>query len=65
MAMKISRLVMFGSVAVGMLAQTGAPQNAFTPDQMKWGPPPPFVPPGAQVALVEGDPSAPSGDFPS
>jgi quercetin dioxygenase-like cupin family protein len=63
MAMKISRLVMFGSVAVGMLAQTGAPQNAFTPDQMKWGPPPPFVPPGAQVALVEGDPSAPSGDF--
>jgi quercetin dioxygenase-like cupin family protein len=63
MAMKISRLVMFGSVAVGMLAQTGAPQNAFTPDQMKWGPPPPFVPPGAQVALVEGDPGAPSGDF--
>jgi hypothetical protein len=30
---------------------------------MKYGPPPPFVPPGAQVAVLEGDPSASSGDF--
>jgi anti-sigma factor ChrR (cupin superfamily) len=46
-----------------LLAQSGGHQNAFTPDQIKYGPPPPFVAPGAQVAVVEGDPSASSGDF--
>ena len=33
--------------AVVLSAQSGAPQNAFTPDQVKWGPAPPFVNPGA------------------
>ena len=46
-----------------LLAQSGKPQNAFTPEQMKWSPPPPFVAPGAQLAVLEGDPSASSGDF--
>jgi hypothetical protein len=49
--------------AAVLLAQSGTPQNAFVPDQMKYGPPPPFVPPGAQLAVLEGDPSASSGDF--
>ena len=44
-------------------ADAGSPKNAFTPDQINWGPPPPFVPPGAQMAVLEGDPSASSGDF--
>jgi hypothetical protein len=38
-------------------------QNAFTPDQIKWGPVPAFIPPGAQLAVVEGDPMAASGDY--
>ena len=38
-------------------------QNAFTPDQIKYGPPPPFLAPGAQLAVLEGDPTASSGDF--
>ncbi|MGH9775792.1 MAG: cupin domain-containing protein [Candidatus Acidiferrales bacterium] len=38
-------------------------QNAFTPDQVKFGPAPPFIPPGAQLAVLEGDPMASSGDF--
>ena len=46
-----------------LLAQSGKPQNAFTPDQIKWGPPPPFLAAGAQVAVIEGDPMASSGDF--
>ena len=46
-----------------LLAQSGAHQNAFTPDQIKYGPPPPFVAPGAQVAVLEGDPTAATGDF--
>jgi quercetin dioxygenase-like cupin family protein len=34
----------------------------ITPDEAKWGPPPPGLPPGAEVAILEGDPSA-SGPF--
>ena len=48
--------------AVLALAQSGA-QNAFTPEQIKYGPPPPFVAPGAQLAVLEGDPTASTGDF--
>jgi len=46
-----------------LLAQSGSHQNVFTPDQIKWGPPPPFVAPGAQLAVIEGDPMGSSGDF--
>jgi hypothetical protein len=45
-----------------LLAESGT-QNAFTPDQIKWGPPPPFVAPGAQLAVIEGNPMASSGDY--
>jgi hypothetical protein len=38
-------------------------KNAFTPDTIPWGPAPPFIPPGAQLAVLEGDPSASSGEY--
>jgi hypothetical protein len=38
-------------------------QNAFTADQIKWGPAPPFIPAGAQLAVLEGNPMATSGDY--
>jgi len=44
-------------------AQLSHGQNAFTPDQVKWGPAPPFIPAGAQLAVLEGDPMASSGDY--
>jgi|SRR5580692_5553432 hypothetical protein len=44
-------------------AQSGVPQNAFTPAQIKYGPPPPFVAAGAQFAVLEGNPAASSGDY--
>jgi quercetin dioxygenase-like cupin family protein len=53
---------LFVSAAL-LLAQSGAPQNMFLPEQIKYGPPPPFVPPGAQLAVLEGDPGASSGDY--
>jgi ChrR Cupin-like domain len=37
--------------------------NAFTPDTIAWGPPPPFVAPGAQFAVIEGDPMAPGSNY--
>lgn len=38
-------------------------QNLFTPDQIHFGPAPAFLPPGAQLAVLEGDPMASTGDF--
>jgi quercetin dioxygenase-like cupin family protein len=38
-------------------------KNAFTPDTISWGAAPPVVRPGAQFAVLEGDPTAPTGDF--
>lgn len=37
-------------------------KNAFTPDTILWGPAPPVVRPGAQFAVLEGDPTASTGD---
>jgi hypothetical protein len=51
------------SLAVSFAAQPMHAQNAFTPDQIKFGPAPPFLPPGAQLAVLEGDPMASSGDY--
>ena len=45
-------------------AQSSSHQtNAFTPDTIPWGPPPPFIAQGAQIAVLEGDPSASHGDY--
>ena len=38
-------------------------KNAFTPDTIPYGPAPAFVPSGAQLAVVEGNPGAASGDY--
>ncbi len=63
--MKLRFLVVALSVvAIAMFAvQPSEAQNAFTPDQVKYGPVPPSLPPGAQLAVLEGDPMAASGDF--
>lgn len=39
------------------------PNNAFTLETTQWGPPPPFVAPGAQFAVLEGDPTASNGEY--
>ncbi len=46
-----------------MAASPAAEKNAFTPDGIQWGPAPPFVAPGAQLAVLEGNPMAASGDY--
>src|ERR1700732_1288790 len=51
------------TLAALLAAQPSQAQNAFTPDQVKYGPAPPFLPVGAQLAVLEGDPMASSGDF--
>jgi hypothetical protein len=46
-----------------ILAQTGEHQNVFLPGKFNYGPPPPFLAAGAQFAVLEGDPSASTGEY--
>src|ERR1700730_918268 len=62
-SMKLSFLSLGLTVAVLFAVRPMHAQNAFTPDQVKFGPAPAFLPPGAQLAVLEGDPMASSGDF--
>src|ERR1700704_6373033 len=61
--MKLSFLVIALTLTALVAVQPTQAQNAFTPDQVKYGPAPPFLPAGAQLAVLEGDPMAASGDF--
>jgi hypothetical protein len=62
-------LVLFGLLGAAGLAITvgahpaPAGKNAFTPDDIPYGPAPAFVAPGAQLAVLEGNPGASSGDY--
>jgi hypothetical protein len=53
-------LLLSVALVTGVLASS---QNAFTPDKVPYGPAPAFIPAGAQLAVLEGDPMAATGDF--
>jgi hypothetical protein len=55
--------VLFVLAVIALMPQPCHAQNVFTPDQIKWGPAPPFIPAGAQLAVLEGNPMAASGDY--
>ena len=61
--MKMPFLAVVLSLAALLCLQPLRAQNAFTPDQVKWGPAPPFIPAGAQLAVLEGDPMGTTGDY--
>lgn len=46
-----------------MAASAPAENNAFTSDAVQYGPAPSLVAPGAQLAVLEGNPLAASGDY--
>jgi quercetin dioxygenase-like cupin family protein len=52
-----------GLVFTGAAHDHSRERNAFTPDTIPWGPAPPVVRAGAQFAVLEGDPTASTGDF--
>jgi hypothetical protein len=57
-------LIVFALLTVSLLAAARPmSQNAFTPDKIPYGPAPAFLNPGAQLAVLEGDPGASTGDF--
>jgi hypothetical protein len=45
--------------AAAYTQQHDVSHQMFTPDTVKWGPAPPSLPPGAQFAVLEGDPAKP------
>ena len=45
--------------SAGPAAADSMPQHMYAPDQIKWQPGPPSLLPGAQMALLEGDPAKP------
>lgn len=49
--------------ALVLAALPAAGEHAFTADAIPYGPVPAFVPAGAQLAVIEGDPTASTGDF--
>src|ERR1700733_12157568 len=61
----LAGLLVIGRSSIFVLAAAppSAEKNAFTPDTVPYGPPPPFVAPGAQLAVLEGNPMASSGDY--
>jgi hypothetical protein len=62
-------LTLAGICSWAGLAFTSAAQgnshekNAFTPDSISWVEAPPVVRPGAQFAVLEGDPTGSTGDY--
>ena len=61
--MKLTLMCTALCVAALLAVQPSHAQNAFTADQVQFGPAPPSLRPGAQIAVLEGDPTASSGDF--
>jgi hypothetical protein len=64
MKFTFTRIVVIAVVFLGLaLALHVSAQNAFTPDKVVYGPAPGSLPAGAQLAVLEGDPAAATGDF--
>lgn len=50
------RMLLAGAAAAS-LTVSAAYSQVLTPDSLRWGPPPPGVPAGAELAVLSGDPS--------
>lgn len=60
----LAALLCAGALVFTSRAQTGSSaKHAFTPDAIPYGPAPPSVPAGAQLAVLEGNPGDMTGDY--
>jgi hypothetical protein len=60
----VALLVLLSALVFSSGARTdSSAKHAFTPETIPYGPAPAFVPAGAQVAVLEGNPAATSGDY--
>lgn len=58
LASLMTAAIVAGSMTYIVLAQEHA-HTIVTPEEAKWGPAPPFIPDGAQIAVLSGDPTKP------
>jgi len=56
-------ILAFGATQIRTAVAHGHENTAHTPDTIKWAPAPPLVEPGEQIAVLEGDPTASTGDY--
>ena len=56
-------LISTGPFLISAAHEAEQGKKAFAPGTIPWGAPPPIVRPGAQFAVLEGDPTASTGDF--
>lgn len=64
LALAIAGLTLLACQFSTIAAQVASPErHSFTPNDTPWGPAPPFLAPGAQFAVLEGDPTASTGDY--
>jgi len=60
----LAALLCAGGLVLTSWAQTGSSaKHVFTPDAVPYGPAPSSVPAGAQLAVLEGNPGAMTGDY--
>src|SRR5690349_15127900 len=59
LASVITAAAIFGGTAAHVALAQGHGHVIQAPEDAKWGPAPPFVPPGAQIAVLSGDPTKP------
>src|SRR3954468_25048199 len=52
-------LFVIGGLAVAQTASNPVAHKMLTTDQLTWGPPPAGLPPGAQAAVLDGNPAQP------
>jgi quercetin dioxygenase-like cupin family protein len=52
------RFTIAGWLLLALAGTVAAPTNAHEPQEFKWGPAPAVFPPGAQMAVLQGDPSS-------
>jgi hypothetical protein len=59
----MAALLWWAGQHAAVAAHSASEKNAFTPDAIAWGPVPPSFASGAHLTVLEGDPSASSGDY--
>jgi quercetin dioxygenase-like cupin family protein len=55
--------LLFGCMACTLMAQSDMSAPHMTPTEMKWGPVPPGLPPGGELAVLYGDPGKEGSPF--
>jgi quercetin dioxygenase-like cupin family protein len=57
---RLGRFVVVAGMVAGRVLLAQGAHVMQVPGEVKWGPAPPMLPPGAEIAVIEGDPGKPA-----